>query len=320
MKYLKKISYLASLALLMPLAISCSSDDEYEPAAPVSSDVAGLYFTIDSESEELDPENPTVKTITVSRMESSKAATYTIKVVENTDDAFVVPETVSFAAGDSIASFDVSFPNTTVGTAYTLKVSFEDADINPYKYYQQYAYSVTRVKWDNIGTGYWIDGNITRFWGAPAVPLAVEIQKNEASDGSVKYRFNSPFAYLATAVDEYGGYNGYPYNEAGDCDEQEHKFIITVTKDGASLAPVEIGMDWGYGMISFGQIYPYVSSKVATYPLGTYSEADGVIAFPANSLYISMSEYNSGSAYPAKSPSYLYLSGEAYANSLEEGE
>lgn len=308
---------LTLIALAGLLLAACTDDYEYEGASPVDANVAGLYFTTSSEEEELEPESSTIKEITVSRQDSTEAASYKLTVVENTDNAFVVPETVSFAAGQSKSTVDVDFSNTTPGTTYTLKLSFEDADINPYKYYQQYAYTVTRVKWDNIGTGYWIDGNISNFWGVKALPLAVDVQKTVASDGTVKFRFNSPFAYVATDVDDYG-YIGYPYNEEGDCDNEEHKFIITVTKDGASLAPVEIGMNWGYGMISFGQIYPNVSSKLSDYPLGTYSEKDEVVTFPARSLYISMSDYNDGGKYPAKSPSYLYLSGEAYAKAMTE--
>lgn len=311
---------LALVALASVLFVACTDDYNYEEASPVSSDVAGLYFSSSSTTEELEPENPTVKTITVSRMNSTNAGSYKLVVNENTDGAFVVPETVSFAAGESEATFSVDFSNTTPGKAYTLKVGFEDADNNPYKYYQQYTYSVTRVKWDNIGTGYWLDGNISRFFGVRSLPLAVDIQKTTTSDGTVKFRFNSPFAYVATAMDEYGGYNGYPYNEEGDCDNQAHKFIITVTKDGASLDAVDLGMNWGYGMFSIGQIYPNVSKNVASYPLGTYSEADGVITFPKASLYISMADYNDGGKYPASSPSYLYLSGEAYAKSLEATE
>ena len=54
-----------------------------------------------------------------------------------------------------------------------------------------------------------------------------------------------------------------------------------------------------------------------SYPLGVYNEKAGSITFPANSLYVSMADYQDGGAYPCTNPSYLYLSAEAYLNSLE---
>ena len=38
---------------------------------------------------------------------------------------------------------------------------------------------------------------------------------------------------------------------------------------------------------------------------------------PANSLYIKMADYSEGAASPCANPSYLYLNGDAYLESLE---
>ena len=43
----------------------------------------------------------------------------------------------------------------------------------------------------------------------PSVPMAVEIEKTTAAT-STRFRFDSPFAKVATAQDEVGGFNGYP--------------------------------------------------------------------------------------------------------------
>ena len=90
-----------------------------------------------------------------------------------------------------------------------------------------------------------------------------------------------------------------------------------MTKEGASLKPVQYGMDWGYGMFSGGSVYGNLSTNINSYPLGVYNEKAGSITFPANSLYVSMADYQDGGAYPCTNPSYLYLSAEAYLNSLE---
>ena len=60
-----------------------------------------------------------------------------------------------------------------------------------------------------------------------------------------------------------------------------------------------------------------LSTNINSYPLGVYNEKAGSITFPANSLYVSMADYQDGGAYPCTNPSYLYLSAEAYLNSLE---
>ena len=162
-----------------------------------------------------------------------------------------------------------------------------------------------------------MDGTVSNFFGVDSsLPLAVEIEKTTTAT-STRFRFDSPFAKVATAQDEVGGFNGYPFNEEGDVVPGEYVFIIDVTKSGASLKPVQYGMDWGDGMFSGGSVYGNLSTNIASYPLGVYNEKAGSITFPANSLYVSMAGYQEGGKYPCSNPSYLYLSAEAYLNSLE---
>lgn len=314
MKNIIKLSYLAMAAVAMLGLASCGDDiADYEPASLLPATCHGLYFESTEGEDEVEPEASAIARIAVMRMDSTEAHTYNVKVLENQDGVFTVPATVSFEAGKKEATIEVDYSKAGVGITYELQLTFDDDDINPYKPNHVFTYSVTRVKWDEVGTGYWVDGNISRFFNVQAVPLIVEIQKNVSVDGKEeRYRFNSPFAYVFTKQDENGAYDGYPYSEAGDVDNLEHKFVITVTGTNASLAPVELGMDYGYGMFSVGQVYGYASNNLASYPLGVYSEADGTITFPAKSLYVSMASYNGGGRYPSNSPSYLYLSKEAY--------
>lgn len=303
---------------MVTLAFGACSDnhDDYSPAGQVSSDCVGLYFAASSGEIEVVPTAAATGEISVYRMDSTQAATYKLVVLQNQDDVFTVPSTVSFAAGEKEAVIPVDFSKANVDVTYDLQLTFEDANINPYQTYHVYTYSASRVKWDAIGTGYWLDGNINTFFGVETLPLIVNIEKNAPVEGSyIRYRFNSPFAYVATMMDENGGYDGYPYNEEGDCDQLEHKFVITVTTEDnkASLAPVDLGMDYGYGMFSVGTVYGYMSQS-SSYPLGTYSEADGVITFPKKSLYVSMANYGTS---VAANVSKLYLSKEAYAKTLQ---
>lgn len=167
--------------------------------------------------------------------------------------------------------------------------------------------------WENVGVGYFIDGTISTFFGVDNT-LAYTVEIEKLVEGStIHFRFVAPFSYVATAQDENGGYVGYPYNSDGDCDEQAHTIQIDITSAGASMQPVSLGFDWGYGEFSIGQVYGNISGvSVDSYPLGVYHETEGYIEFPANSLYISMADYQNGGKYPCTNPTYVFLSVDSF--------
>ena len=215
-------------------------------------------------------------------------------------------------------SLTVETPSAAEGITYNLQLALSGNDVSNYSSgYHEISVNFAILKWESIGTGYYLDGTVANFFGVdPSVPMAVEIEKTTTAT-STRFRFDSPFAKVATAQDEVGGFNGYPFNEEADVVPGEYTFVIDVTKEGASLKPVQYGMDWGYGMFSGGSVYGNLSTNINSYPLGVYNEKAGSITFPANSLYVSMADYQDGGAYPCTNPSYLYLSAEAYLNSLE---
>ena len=53
--------------------------------------------------------------------------------------------------------------------------------------------------------------------------------------------------------------------------DSEYTFVIDVTKEGASLKPVQYGMDWGYGMFSGGSVYGNLSTNINSYPCLLYT-------------------------------------------------
>lgn len=212
----------------------------------------------------------------------------------------------------------VEAPSAAEGITYNLQLALSGNDVSNYSSgYHEISVNFAILKWESIGTGYYLDGTVSNFFKVdPSVPMAVEIEKTTTAT-STRFRFDSPFAKVATAQDEVGGFNGYPFNEEADIVPGEYTFVIDVTKEGASLKPVQYGMDWGYGMFSGGSVYGNLSTNINSYPLGIYNEKAGSITFPANSLYVSMADYQDGGAYPCTNLSYLYLSAEAYLNSLE---
>ena len=119
------------------------------------------------------------------------------------------------------------------------------------------------------------------------------------------------------AQDELGAYVGYPYNDPDNLTGNVENLVITITKDGASIAPVSMGIDYGYGEMSMGSVYGYLSSNITSYPLGTYTETatGGNITFPANSLFLSD---NDGPTPCSKGATVLYLSAADFMAANEE--
>jgi len=133
-------------------------------------------------------------------------------------------------------------------------------------------------------------------------------------DASVRYRIKNAYKVpTSDDPDEDGVFDGYPYNAPGDFDDsQDWLTTIEIYDNGeVFMSSNEIGVDWSYGMISIGNLYgnSSVESK-EEYPWGKF-EGDAII-FPANSLFFSMANYNSGGKYAASNPTTIYLSKEAF--------
>jgi hypothetical protein len=291
--------------------VSCESDEiQREPSPEVAPGCQGVFFPATPSAFELEPTEPTEITLEISRR-AKDAATVPLVAELNEQGVFVVPESVSFAAGDTTATIKVSFPGAKEGVTYILKLKVEgDAYVNQYASTVPYVQtSVTRIKWDDVKDGVMVEGILSTFFNIPVnYPFYVQMQKATLGSG-IMYRLINPFR-MATAVDEDGIYNGYPYNEPGDMVDGDYLMVISIdASDRVSMAPCELGMDWTYGMFSAGTIYGNVSTN-SNYPLGI---RDGdIIYFPPNSLYCSMAGYNNNNEYPATNPTTLYLTREAY--------
>ena len=311
--------YLSLTAIAMMFA-SCGNEDlelGNSTTAPVDANCPAVEFANNNATTyEVDPSDPSFK-VTVQR-KATDAATYNIKVVENQDNSFIVPATVEFAADETTKDINISMnASAAQGEPLALKLSFDEADINPYTTgLKTFALNTTIIKWESIGTGYWLGNIVSQFYGVEVLPLAVEIEK-AITASAIKFRFVCPYASVCTEQDELGGYVGYPYNSEANLTGNVEKAVITITKSGASLAPVSLGIDYGYGEMSMGSIYGYLSEKIDKYPLGTYTQTEtgGIIEFPANSLYI---RDNDGDAPCSKGPTILYLSAQDYMAASEE--
>lgn len=210
---INKIFLLAGIAAMSMFMGACSDDDDYTPGPEVSDNCPALSFSSDNIlSEELDPEDPTSLDITVYRSKTEGAGTYKINTLVNTDDAFNVPNDVTFAAGQSEAVITATFNNAEVGKTYTLEIGFDDADVNPYKTVKTYAYTVVRVKWNDLGTGQWLDGFWYGFWD--------EVTIQQRDDNHNVYRIKNP--YTDDIVSQFGQPMG----------STQEWFLFTLSKNG----------------------------------------------------------------------------------------
>lgn len=157
MKLNKLFFGLLSLSAL--LFAAC--DDDYEvPASPVvDANCAALRFSTENlTSLEVDPAVPefSIKMI----RDAQNEATYTLQTVEDGQGSFVVPGTISFAAGEAEKDLVIKLSdNAKVGVPLTLSISVSEQDINPYKEaLPNYIASVSVVKWNDLGEGQFCEG------------------------------------------------------------------------------------------------------------------------------------------------------------------
>lgn len=296
---------------------SCEDTIERELLPTVLADCQNVFFTDNNVTDvELDPTEPTQVRVIISRQNSEEAATVPLKVI-SADDIFIIPETVTFEAGVDTISFLVTFPEANEGIKYSFEIGISgDEYYNPYITNKtSIKISVTRIKWENIGPGVMIEGIISTLFGVPELyPFYVDIQKATLPGGITRYRLINPFKPMeAEDLDEYGIADGYPYNAPEDMLPGDFYLVIEVdAENNASIKPQQMGFDWGYGYFTVGSIYGNISDNLSAYPLGEYDEDNKVIIFPENSLFVSMSDFNDGAQYSCDTPTYIYLSLDAY--------
>ena len=306
MKIYSKLMMMLTAALAFT---ACSDDDNFSAGEQEKAGTQSAFFNTPTymNAVEVEPGSEAFQ-VEVSRWNTANAASVGIVKVDG-DDVFDFPSTVDFAAGEATATITVTAPRAAAGVNYSLVLGIAEADRSIYgQGFRQVAFDFSILKWESIGTGYFLDGCISTFWGVdPTIPMAVEVEKTTTATGD-RFRFESPFAHVATGVDEAGlGYIGYPYNEAGDCDEESHMIVIDITPKGALWNTTEIGMNWGYGPITISPL-----------AYGVYDAGQGYIAFPAGSLGIEMTDYNPGDPSSTANDTYLFLSAEAFLNAMGE--
>lgn len=202
------------LSLSAMLFVACS-DDYDVPASPVvDANCAALRFsTENSTSLEVDPVVPefSIKMI----RDAQNEATYTLQIVEDGEGSFVVPGTISFAAGETEKDLVIKLSdNAKVGVPLTLSISVSEQDVNPYKEaLPDYVASVTVVKWNDLGEGQFCEGFLLGDDdGNPMCVLRTRVYQRD--DKPEMFRIPTPYTpsvLSATAPASWFGGNNQDY-------------------------------------------------------------------------------------------------------------
>ena len=298
MKRIIKYAYSALVGVAALTAVSCTDKYEYDGRGEwnASADYANIYFPVTSQSVELDPVDPTTSTIQVKRRNTANALSVPFEVTRNTDNIFTVGQ-ANFAAGDSIANIEVSFPNAEVGTPYTLQLTLKDPSyVSDYSKDIIYTYNVTRVKWNDVGFYYDAEGNkvegwcmytddfVTGIYGVDNLSYPVQVQERDDQPGVFRIK---------------NAYDGkYGYNDPGDWDESTDFYMIINASNPNKVYfdpyAFELGMVWSYGSFIVRHLAGY-NAENGNDPSAYYGKYEnGAITFPKQSFHIGMTEYNGG--------------------------
>lgn len=273
MKMLKKYVYMLTLAAAAFGFAGCTEDGEYSPA--VAEDGARVFFSKDASSTYVVEKTSTSVTVPVLRSETEGALEASINASFGSSDYasfFTVQQTVVFNDGANSTDVKISFDRSKLadGASYsiTLNVVDEMLHTNFGASSQTITISVPEP-YVLLGTGLWRDDLITGIFTA-VKPSEYEVEVYE----NTNYPGNLYLKNVYTSL--------FPYNEPGDYVTGDYYLRINVEDPNEVFLPTqELGLNWGYGMISVGTVVA-----------GTLK--NGILTFPAQAFYLAMADYNGG--------------------------
>ncbi len=186
------------------LFVGCSDfDDTVELSPEVSDSNAAVRFTPDNKSDfELDPNVSLEITLTVIRDNETAALDVPVVAVLNTEDGFIFPEVLSFAAGEASADLTIRMSDAApTGVALPFALTFGDDFTNPYKTeYATFYGNVSIIKWNNLGTA--------QFYDSFSFYKVAEVTLEQRDDKPEMYRINTPYSNGILLDAEWDGWLG----------------------------------------------------------------------------------------------------------------
>ncbi|MEG2239494.1 MAG: hypothetical protein RSC12_00150 [Alistipes sp.] len=157
MKTIKNLIYLLVVAAFAG-STACSESAEYDKASPVSPDCMRVYFPQTNIGEyEVAPADfsTTTLSVTATRVKAEAAASIPIRAIQS-DDMFVVPATIEFAAGATTTTFNITLTKGVVGKYKVVLEIADDQYVDPYTVFPGaviQTIEVDLVQWNLVGTG-----------------------------------------------------------------------------------------------------------------------------------------------------------------------
>ena len=204
-----------------------------------------------------------------------------VQLSETDDDWFEVSDLV-FTDGNAETELVVKFPNAEIGTKYEFQVSIDDEQYAS-KYSQNlssFSFDVTRVKWNNLGTGKFRDDIIPGAFALPGAPAEVDVQIQERDDLKGYYRIKNPYGTRMLYLLFAGEYE----ESAFKANVVETWFYVNATDPNSVWIPEQrIGCILSEdGYLGTGSLCEKNGFNASYY--GTMK--DGVIKFPEKGLFM----------------------------------
>lgn len=301
----------------MLMATGCTeSEPEYTPAPACPS--LDVYFSAANNPSIRALDGDTKFSVNVYRSDKEEAKSYALTCKDATDASlFTVPAEVSFAAGENLTSFDVTYvaENLEGIKPYNMTFVIGEGENTPYAL-QTVTYTVTYFPWEDVvgpngeEYGLWKDDILTVWFDLPETALEweVKVQRSPAINGL--YRIVNPYGTAAFPGIRFpngsfasgGTIDGLDHYLYFNCADPTHIFVCD--EDGQAISngrPImyNTGADLGYGTVYITGDYNFEMAdgnldKAMTLA-GTLT--NGVIKFPEKALLVAMTNHQNGSFY-----------------------
>ncbi|MDD2617656.1 MAG: hypothetical protein PHT87_02540 [Bacteroidales bacterium] len=209
MKNFRRIFLIIGLGAF--LWTSCTEDIPVREESPAANpESMQVYFPNSQKNNYELP--PTVFEVNIDLKREKYAEAATVRIIETSDlaDAFTVPETVSFAAGDSVTTLTITFDSLEQFKSYQVSFKVEDDYINPYvvnaKGTSDFNLYIQHNDYMPVG-----DGNGQLYDAFTLYSVAdVKISYSEKKD---VYRITNPYSEALLLEAEWEGWLGGPITE-----------------------------------------------------------------------------------------------------------
>ena len=286
MKLFRNIAKAVLAVSMLSVMVACEEEAVYTPAQDLAN--AQVYFSNTTAKDVKLTMEDTELNVAICR--ANTIGNLDVQLVVSGTELMTAPSSVKFADGDSVANIKVTFDPEAIGydNPQTLNIALADSTMGTP--YGESVFSLTAMipsPWTSLGMATVVDDIMTVGWGIPFTPFPVEIQENDLTPGL--YRLVNPWT------------SSYPWNEPGDYDDSKNYYLEIHAEDPDAVwfGRTEMGLDWGYGMISTWSIADYYVQNGTDPELvkekGFYGTLkDGEITFPAQGILFNMPQHPQG--------------------------